>query len=138
MSSAPARRIAAASLGKLPTTSVRRPISRLTCSSGLVRAQLAPVGGGEGGEGQQVLLGVLEQPGDLRRHRLEALDDLGDALARLLAAFGVEHLSQGGGDQAVLGGPAVLMHRPDEVHTAALPRARQDAGDRGLQALVMI
>jgi hypothetical protein len=30
------------------------------------------------------------------------------------------------------------MHRPDEMHGTALPRAGQDASDRGLQPLVVV
>jgi hypothetical protein len=47
--------------GKMPTTSVRRPISRLKYSERIGRAQLAPAVGGEGVEAEQVFLGLLQQ-----------------------------------------------------------------------------
>ena len=47
-------------------------------------AQLGPVRGREGVEGEQVVLGLLEQGATFGATRREALDDLGDALARLL------------------------------------------------------
>jgi hypothetical protein len=72
-----------ASLGKMPTTSLRRPISRLTRSSGFVERSLLQCLG-EAVEREQVLLGGLEQLGDLRRGRCELLDHRADALARLV------------------------------------------------------
>jgi hypothetical protein len=89
------------------------------------RAQLRPVRLGEGVEGDQVLLGVLEQLGDLGDVCAEASEHLADPLAGLVAALGVEDLGQGGGDEPPLGGPAVLEHVADEVHGAALPGARE-------------
>ena len=110
-------------MGKIPTTSERRPISLLTRSSGLVERSLVQCSAGKRVEGDQVLLGVLEQPADLRRDRLQALEDVADALAGLVAVFGVEHFPQRGGDQAALVAAAVGEHVSDEVHRAALPRA---------------
>ncbi len=49
-----------ASSGKMPTTLVRRLISLLSRSSGLVEADLAPVRCREGGEGEDVGLGLVE------------------------------------------------------------------------------
>ena len=54
----PTRRIAAARLGKMPTTLVRRLISLLSRSSGLVGADLAAMALGEGEVGQQVWVGL--------------------------------------------------------------------------------
>ena len=48
------------SLGKMPTRSVRRPISRLNRSSGLVERSFVQVISGEGVEREQVLLGRFE------------------------------------------------------------------------------
>ncbi len=92
--------------------------------------QLRPVRGGEGVEGEQVLFGVLEQRGDLRRRRGKAVDHLADPLAGLLARVGVEDLAQRGGDEPALRGTAVLMHVADEVDRAALPRAGEHPRDR--------
>jgi hypothetical protein len=80
------------------------------------RAQLGPVLGGEAIEGEQVLLGLGEQLGDLRRGRRELLDHRRDALARLVVAVGVEHLPQRGRHERALARPAVLVHVADEVH----------------------
>ena len=67
-------------------------------------------------ERDQVLLGVLEQPVDLRRDGLQALQDMPDALASLGAVLGVEHFAQRGGDQPALIAAAVGEHVSDEVH----------------------
>jgi hypothetical protein len=79
-----------ASSGKMPTTSVLRPISRLNLSSGLVGAQLGPVFGGERVERQHVVLGVLEQPGDLGEPGVELGHGVGEPAARLNAVGGGE------------------------------------------------
>jgi hypothetical protein len=57
------------------------------------RAQLAPVARREAVEGDQVLLGRLEQGGDLGRRVSQATDHLRDALARRLAPLGLEDLA---------------------------------------------
>jgi hypothetical protein len=67
-------------------------------------------------ERDEVLLGVLEQPADLRRDRLKPGDHVPDPLARLVLILGVEHFSQCGGDQTALVTAAVVEHVPDEVH----------------------
>ncbi len=93
----------------------------------------------EGVEREEVFLGVfLQELADLSDCRLESLQDLGHALAGLFAVLGGEQLSEGRGDQPALGRPAVLVHIPDEMHGAALPRARQDTLDRVLQSFVMV
>jgi hypothetical protein len=97
------------SLGKMPTTSVGRPISLLTRSSERA-AELGPVLAGESVDGDQVLLGALEQPAHLGGDRLKAGDHVGDPLAGLVLVFGVEDLAQGGGDQAALVAAAVIEH----------------------------
>jgi hypothetical protein len=59
-------------------------------------AQLGPVLAGQRVEGDQVLLGRLEQAADLRRQRLEALEHVRDALLGLLVAVadGQPHTGQ--------------------------------------------
>ena len=89
-------------------------------------------------EGDQVLLGLLEQGGDLRRGLLKPPDHLACALACLSAALGVEDLAQGGGDKATLGRAAVLVHVAHEVNRATLPGTGEHALDRILQALVLV
>jgi len=120
----------------MPTTSERRPISRLMRSSGFAPAQLAPVLGREAHEGEQVLLGRFEQPGDLGRRLLQGGDGGGEALARLSGALGGEDLADGTGNEWLVGLAAVAEHVPEEVHRASLPRTAEDLGDRALQALV--
>ncbi len=60
----PTRRMSAARLGKMPTTAVRRLISLLSRSWGLVAAELAPVTVGKGEAAEQVRPGGGEQLGD--------------------------------------------------------------------------
>src|ERR1035437_826735 len=93
---------------------------------------------GECIEREKVFLGLLEQAADLRDGGLQTLDHLSEALARLGSVLGGEKLPQGRGDETSLGGAAVLLHCPDEVHGAALPRTRQDPLDRVLEALVLV
>ena len=69
----------------------------------------------------EVLLGVLQERADLRRDRGQALQDMSGAVAGVGGVLGVEHLSEGGGDQAALVAAAVGEHVSDEVHGAALP-----------------
>jgi len=66
--------ITLASSGKLSTTSVRRPISRLKRSSGFVERSLGSVFGRERVEREHVVFGVFEQRGDLRQAPLELAD----------------------------------------------------------------
>ncbi len=61
-----------------------------------------------------------------------------DALARGLAALGLEDLPQRRRDETALGGPAVGVHVAHEVHRAALPRTPEHPLDRRLEALVVV
>ena len=99
-------------------------------------AQLGPVLARKVIEREQLLVGLFEQPGDLRRRRLEPVDDVGEPLACFLAGVGVEDLADGGRDHRLLRAAAVAEHVAEEVHRAPLPPAPEDPGDRGLQALV--
>jgi hypothetical protein len=89
-------------------------------------------------ERDRVLLGVLEQPADLRGDLVQAGDHVRDPLSGLLLVIGVERLTQRGGDQPALVAAAVVEHVADEVHRAAPPRAAQRAGDRRLQPRVVV
>ena len=75
----PTSRISERSSGKMPTTSVRRPISLLKRSSGLVLRSLDQCGCRERVEGEDVLLGVGEHGGDLRQPLVERRDCLARA-----------------------------------------------------------
>ena len=66
----------AASLGKMPTTSVRRLISPLSRSIGLVRVQLGPVRRGEAHVGEHVGLGLVHEGGELGQLGAELIGDL--------------------------------------------------------------
>ena len=74
----------------------------------------------------------------LRRHVGEPLEHVGDTLPRVVAAVGVEDVSQCGGDEVALVATGVHDRVPQEVHCAALPPARQHAGDPGLHPLVLV
>ena len=75
----------ASSLGKMPTTSVRRLISPLRRSSGLVRVQLGAVLRREGHVGQHVGLGLVHEGGELGHLGPELVGDR-CATARLAAS----------------------------------------------------
>ena len=69
----------------------RRPISGPRAPTGS-SSELGPMRLREAVERQQVLLGALEQLGDLRRRPAETLDHLAAALAGAVVAVGVEDL----------------------------------------------
>jgi hypothetical protein len=64
------------SLGKIPTTLVRRLISPLTRSREFVDQAFAPVGLREVREGEEVFGGVVEHGGDVGEAVLEHANDL--------------------------------------------------------------
>ena len=99
--------------------------------------QLGPVFGRERHERQQVFLGLLEQLADLRRDRLQAGEDVGQAAAGLVTVDGGKtSLSAADTRPRWAGWQWPCMVCSDEVHVAA-PRCVQDPRDR-LQALVML
>ncbi len=73
----------------MPTTSERRPISFVEPLQGVGRAKLRPSGRREAVEGQEVLLGCLEQLGDLGQRASEALEHLAEPGPGLIEALGV-------------------------------------------------
>ena len=131
MASIEASRIRLRSSGKIPTTSVRRAISRLKRSSGLV-PELAPVVGREGVEGQDVVLGGLEHGGDLGQLALQRRHRLGEPVARLIERLGVEDRADQRRQQPVLIAAGVSEAVAQKVHGAALPRCAKHLGDRVL------
>ena len=68
----------------------------------------------------------------------EPLEHVRDPLPGLLVALGVEHLAQRSGDEVALVAAAVHDHVAQEMDGAALPRAAEHAGDRGLEPLVLV
>ena len=126
----------ASSLGKMPTTSVRRLISPLRRSSGLVECSLARCSLREGHVGQHVGLGLVHEGGELRHLGPELI---GDAAPLGAGGFGVV-LGEGGGDEGRDDAAAALagmgQHVAHEVDAAALPGGAQHLGDRGLDALM--
>ena len=89
-------------------------------------------------ERQQILLGALEQLGDLRRRAAETLDHLAAALAGAVVAVGVEDLPERRGHHSALRGTAVAQHVADEMDRTALPRAAEHPRDRVLQPEMLI
>ena len=85
-STAPTRRTAARS-GKMPSTSLRRRMSRLRRTKGLLDRDPAPDLFGEGGEGEDVGACLVEELGRAG----EALGKLGHAARLLLAHLGGVH-----------------------------------------------
>ena len=75
------RRMTAAALGKIPTTRLRRLISLLTRSSGLVDQILRQWALGEGGEREDLGLRVVHQRPDLGERAGELVADLVPGLA---------------------------------------------------------
>ncbi len=92
------------------------------------RPQLGLVLARECVERDQVLLGVLEQPADLRAERLEAREDMAESFAGLVAVFGVEHFSQRGGDQAALIAAAVSASMSLTKCTCTAAKGRRALG----------
>src|SRR5262249_14135765 len=78
-------------------------------------AELRPVIGREVVEGERVLLGVLEQPGDLGQRFAEPLERLADELACLLSVVGAEGRAEKGGELSVLLTASVAERLAQEV-----------------------
>ncbi len=135
---APTRRMIAASLGKMPTTSVRRLTSPLRRSSGLVEWILARCSLGK----ESCRRGRLPRPGRAARRVWVAWAGLGRRHAPLgLGGAGVV-LGEGGGDERRHHAPAAPAGMGErvahEVHPAALPGGPEHARDRGLDAVVRV
>jgi hypothetical protein len=146
---APTRRVMASALGKMPTTSVRRLISPLRRSSGLVRwifGRWSPAFGslsrgqafGEAHEGENIGFGLIHQHGELCHLGSELIGHLTPLGAGRFSVF----LGKGGGDEGGNDTPAVLagmgQHIAHEVHPATLPGGVQNFGNRRLEPLMRI
>lgn len=86
----------------------------------------------EGHEGQDVLLGLLEQPGDFRRSTLELGDSVSQAGPGLSAFGGGEDRADDRSQGVVLVASGVAAKIPEEVDGAALPGRAEDGGQRVL------
>jgi hypothetical protein len=96
---------------------------------------LLPVPGGEAGEGQQVLGGVVEHGLDLGQLPAEHAGDDVELLADVLLIGLGEDGADCGGDHLGVAPGDLGQDVAQEVHAAALPgRAEQHGGDRGLQS----
>jgi hypothetical protein len=123
-----------ARLGKIPTTPVRRLIYLLSRSSGFVERDLAAMGLGEREVGEQVRLGVGEQPGDGRKAGLEH----GDHPAAVLAGRGpvglLEDRPDGRGEHAPGRARDEVLGVPGEVDPAgrrwAIYSPRRSSADK--------
>ena len=117
---APTRRVIAASLGKMPTTSVRRLISPLRRSSGLVEWILARCSLGKRHVGEDVLLGLVQERRELRQL---GPDLVGDLAPLGLGGVGMV-LGEGGGDEGRDDAPAAPAGMGErvahEVHPGAV------------------
>ena len=126
----------ASSLGKMPTTSVRRLISPLSRSMGIVGVQLGAVFLGEGHVCQHVMLSLIHDVGELGRLGADLIGNgvpLGAGRLRRL-------LGEGGGDEGT-GDPAAALacmgkNITHEVHPAPLPGSAQYLGYRGPDAFM--
>ena len=122
----------ASSLGKMPTTSVRRLISPLSRSKGLVLCSLGAMLGGEGHIGEHIGLGFVHERGELCGLRP---DVVGDEAPLPLGRLGVV-LGEGGGDEGRDDAPALAPgmseHITHEVDAATLPGRAEHLGDRRL------
>ena len=135
---APIRRVMASSLGKMPTTLVRRLISPCRRSSGLVEWSLARCAAGEAHTGQHVVLGLVHEDGQLRCLGPELVGDLAPLDPGAVRVL----LGEGSGDEGGHDAPALPagmgQQVAHEVHAAALPCGAEDAGHGGLQTLVVV
>ena len=117
---APISRVMAASFGKMPTTLVRRLISPLRRSIGLVECSRRAVFLGEGHVGQHVGLGLVHEVGQLGRLGAELIGHLAP-LGR--GGLGVL-LGKGGGDEGRHHAPAGLTGMGQEVAHEVYDRQR--------------
>ena len=126
----------AASLGKMPTTSVRRLISPLSRSIGLVECSLVRCCGGKAHVGEHVGLGFIHQRGELGQLGAQLIGDLAPLLACRRGVVLGERGGDEGGDDAAAALAGMGEGIAHEVDPAALPGRVQHLGDRGLDALM--
>ena len=120
----------AASLGKMPTTSVRRLISRVRALERIGGVHLRPVLGGEVHVGEHIGLRRVHQLGELGQLRAELVGHAAPCCLRRRRVL----LGEGGGDEggnhalsALAGMGEGVAH---EMHPAALPAGARAPGRR--------
>ncbi len=86
--------------------------------------------GGEGVEGEQVLLGLLEQRRHLGQRLAQPLERVADELACCISRLGVEERAEQRRDHPLLVFPKVAERLAQEVDTAALPGTAEHLRDR--------
>ena len=126
----------AASLGKMPTTSVRRLISPFKRSIGLVECSLGRCRGREGHVSQHVGLDLIHERGELGDLGSELIGDLAPLGAGGLGILLGEGGCDEGGDDAAALASGMGQQVTHEMDAAALPGGMKDLGDRGLQPLM--
>jgi hypothetical protein len=94
--------------------------------------------GREGVEGEQVVLGLLEQLGALRERRAQSLQCVTDELARKLTGVGVEERADQRRQHRLLLAARVPRRFAEEMDAAALPGAAEHLRDRSLEAGVRV
>ena len=122
----------------MPTTSVRRLISPLRRSIGLVLWNLARCSRWEVHVGEDVLLGGVHQGGQLRHLGAELVGHrapLGVGGRGILLGIGG---ADPGRDDAALGLPGMGRCGAAEMDAAALPGRPQHLGHRGLEPLMRV
>jgi hypothetical protein len=113
----------ASSLGKIPTTSVRRLISPFKRSIGFVECNLVRCSLGEGHVGKHVVLGLVHDRGELRHLRPDLKGDGAPLGAGGLGGV----LGEGGGDEGGHHPPSALAGMgqdiPLKMHAGAVEKA---------------
>ena len=137
---APTRRMIEASLGKMPTTLVRRLMEELAertsrCDVDPLQQvgapDLAPVVLGEVAERQHVLLGLVHERSGFGKALRQRGGQIIPARLDLRGCFLGKHAAQGSGDHALVSFRDALEQVAGEMHPAALPHtALQLAADR--------
>ena len=129
---APTSRVIAFSLGKMPTTLVRRLISPLRRSSGFGRMQLLAVLPGEAHVGEDVVLGLVHEGGELWRLGPELVGDQAPLCGGTVGiVLGKRGCDEGGDDAPAL--PAGMGQQvAHEADAAPLSSCAEDPGRGGL------
>ena len=130
---APTSRVMAASLGKMPTTLVRRLTSAMEPFDRVCGVQFLAVLLGESHVGEDVVLGFVHENCQLGHLGPELVGDLTPLGLRAVGVL----LGEGGDDAPALAA-GMGQQVAGEVHAASLPGGAEDPGRGGLQTLVVV